>query len=209
MANTKRQIAENIKDYLANGTASSENIVDLRDIYIQLDRVTNKYAKLGLFENMQQGDRTASDCYITVFEGVKIILDPRREECYSILPARYINLPHGRGIDNVFPKGDRRNALDPLPRNFLSSFKFSHIKNKKGYFPEGPDKIIYTERYDKSGIEDADMKLVISGAEAISPDSVYPIDPAMEATIVAEVVSWFMPNEQRQQDEVTDNRRTL
>jgi hypothetical protein len=205
---TKRQIAQSIQDYLANGTASSEKAVDIRDIYIQLDRITNKYAKLGLFANMQMGDRNVSDVYMVTFEAVKIVKDRRRDECYSILPSRIMDLPGGRGVDAVYPSGNRSKSLTPVPRNFLSSFKRSLIKKKDRYWIEDANKIVYSTDYDVSGIQDVDVRMPCPGAESIDPDAIYPIDKASESEIINEVIAHFFPNERRGQDSVADNRRT-
>jgi hypothetical protein len=205
---TKKQIAQSVQDYLANGTASNESQVDLRDIYVVLDRVTNKYAKLGMFANMQMGDRNVAECYIVTFEDVPILRDPRTEMRYSVLPARIMDLPNGRGIDSVYPMGDRSKALKRVPSNFLSSFKFSMVGKKDRYWIESVNKIAYSTQYDVSAVDKVDIKMPCAGAESIDPNAVYPIDPGMEADIINEVISFFMPNERRGTDSVADNRRT-
>lgn len=208
---TKRQIAQSIQDYLANGKSSNEIHVDIRDIYVTLDRLLNKHAKLGLFENMQLGDRNASDCYVATFENVPIYWDAHREKCYSMLPARYMTLPHGRGIDLVWANSNMEDALWAVPRNFLSSFGSSPAKGlggNAGYWVEGVEKIFYTKKYDVSGVDKMDMRLVITSAASISVDAVFPIDPSMEQQIVEEAIAFHMPNENRGQDTVADNKRT-
>lgn len=207
---TKRQIAQSVLGYLSNWDIQADQAVDIREVYIVLDRVSNKYAKLGLFENMQSGDKNVGASYLTTFPQVPIVYDPVQMLCYSVLPSRYLNLPFGKGIDAVWPSSERSATLKPVPRGFLSSFRNSptkQLQGNDGYWVEG-NLMYYTKRYDGSGVVDVFIRLVISDSSAIDEDATYPIDPAMEKTIIDEVIAYFMPNEMRPQDTVADNRRT-
>ena len=206
---TKRQIAQSIQAYLSNWDIQADQQVDIRDVYVELDRVTNKYARLGLFQNMQLGDKNVGASYMTTFT-VKMILDASEQLCYSKLPSRYINLPHDKGIDAVWPKLDRSKTLKRVPRGFLSSFRNSptaQLQGKAGYWVEG-DRLYYTRRYDGTAEIEMCIRLVIADASAIDEDAIYPIDPGMEKTIIDEVIAYFLPNEQMAQDTVADNRKT-
>jgi hypothetical protein len=207
---TKRQLAQTVQEYLANWDISNEQAVDIRDVYVVLDRVTNKYAKLGLLENMSYGDRNTPDSYLTTFKNVPFGLDTNQDICYSILPARYINLPNGRGIDAIFPTGSRGDSLYPLPRHFLGAFKYSNgkkLSGNDGYWVEGQT-VYYTKKYDVSGVVKMVMRLVIADSSSIDEDATYPIDAGMEKTILDEVIAFFMPNQIRAQDKVSDNRQS-
>lgn len=207
---TKRQIGQYVQEYLSRWSINADQPVDIRDVYAELDRVTNKYARLGLFQNMTLGDRNVQDNYLTTFTGVPIGFDKDQEICYSVLPAKFIALPHGRGIDAVFPEGGRDRELYPLPRHFRSSFRFSPasvLSGNNGFWCEG-EKIYYTKKYDVSGVEKMVIRLVIASAASIDEDAPYPIDPGMESTVLDEVIAHFLGSERKPQDKVADNRQT-
>lgn len=207
---TKRQIGQYVQEYLSRWNITADQPVDIRDVYAQLDRVVNKYAAKGLFENMASGDRNTPDNYLTTFFGVKIGWDPVQEICYSNLPARYISLPNGRGIDAVFPEGSREGELYPLPRHFKSSFRYSPNKGLSGhdgYWTEG-DRIYFTKKYTVAGAESMTIRLVIASAADIDEDALYPIDPGMESQIVDEVIGHFIGSNKMPQDKTSDGRQT-
>lgn len=207
---TKRQIAQSIQGYLANWDIQADQAIDIREVYVVLDRLANKYAKLGLFENMRFDDKNVSPCYLTSFPNVQIYLDAQQNICCSDLPARFIQLPHDKGIDAIFPMSNRAKTFKPVPRGFISSFRKSKAKGLQGndgYWVEGA-KIYYTIKYDGTAIEDVMIRLAIADSSAIAEDATYPIDPSMEQTIIMEALSYLLPNEARPQDRVADNKRT-
>lgn len=207
---TKRQLAQSILGQYEKWAPKSDTQIDIRDIYVILDRVANKYVRKSLTENMSDGDRQVGDSFIRAFNNVPIYYDADRDLCYSVLPSRFVDLPNGKGIDMVAPMQNIGKAFYPVSRHHLSSFRNSPLMNKWYGFWEENDgyeqRLYYSKKFDGTGITEVLVRLVIPGMEAVSEDAAYPIDPGMESDIVDEVLARLVGNDRRAQDKLTDGR---
>lgn len=208
---TGRAIIESILDYFAEYNRGMDLALEERDVWPILCDITNRYAKIGLFDNMKLGDDPNLPEHYTVnFKNQPIYLDSDFDLCYTPLPAIPISLPNSRGIDFASSMRNRRNAYIICNRNQVPMIS----SGGKKYYSEGAvfcwqedGKIYYDTIFDATTNIKVFVRLAVSGANSIGMDVEFPIDPAMLQTVRDEVIGYFMKNDSRAQDLTKDSRQ--
>lgn len=200
---TKREHAEIILNYIAEYSIGMDVQYEERDIYPILDSVTSSYAKRNMLENMKLGDPNISDQYALEFKNIRIYYDADFALNYSNLPANPIALPNGRGVDFVSGMRNRNKQFFVVNRNQLTLSPETDIEGNIYCWKEGT-RIYYSKQFDETDAPLVFMRLIVSNASSVSPDSEYPLDPTIEFEVRMEVIKYFMSINADLQDLVKD-----
>lgn len=205
MAKTKKYYAEIVLRDVNSRDRNRDEKLDLREIYQKLDQVTNKYARLNLFENMRMDDKSVNEQFITTFKNVAIQQNTEHNGLpYSELPAKYAALPHGKGIVEIRPVDKPDLRFIPMGNNQYKQMRNNYANRLGGYygfFPE-ENRIYYVNK--DISVKKVNIRLVITDASQINNDSVYPIPPDYEDIILMETTQWFLQTDQLNEDKVND-----
>jgi hypothetical protein len=201
---TKQQWGEFILNDLANYDRPNDEAIDIRDVWIILDAYTNKMASDGLLLDMRRGDNSIGNAMVVSFPSVPVFLDSSQNLYYTELPCEYLQLPNNRGIDYIGPMMNRTVAYWICDRNAISAFGNHSVAGFGGNVMSWAEQDrIYHYGIDISKVTELYQRFVASGAEAISPNSKYPLPVNYQAAVLEKVRDWFASN--RTADRVGDN----
>lgn len=193
------------------GERGRDEKVDQRDVEARIISEVNRLAKLGLFESMKLDYKTVGSCYITTFRNVPVLIDDDMDLAYCELPASFIELPYGKGIDYIGPMIARNKEFIPTTNHHSFASDYSPaaaLQSMVGYWielgPNGQRAYFTRDILNKDEIENLLIRLVIVDASVINRSAPLQMDPATEADIWDRVYTAFAPQNQSPKD-VTNN----
>lgn len=200
---TKNQIANLIIDLKSGGEVSSSSKYDVRDVYHLIDIARDYLIQVDYNRNRAEGDYSINGDFVTAFKNVEVKIDEERNERFSYLPSRVINLPYNRGLRQVSAMQGQGDAFiisengaiaifDKLEAGSISN-TICYLEGKKIFYkniPENITKIL--------------IKMVAS-LDNIGEDDPIPIPASMELELYEKVVSLLNEEKATPQDLVSDS----
>jgi hypothetical protein len=193
---------------------SREEKIDTREVIIVMDSICTAMCKEGLLEFWKLGETAGVDeHWMTTFEW-NSVQDTIGQPSSVVIPATYASLPQVQGISRVYFRNNQSNKkkyFDPIiimQARDVESYRNTmggDLEGRLGVYPKNG--ILY---FTQSGIaakygSDLGMQLFVRDATAIADDSLYPIDPAMEAEFIMRCVNWFKTRRGTPVDTLKDN----
>jgi hypothetical protein len=166
------------------------------DILSFMDSVTNELARASFFENWKSDNKSIDSQFTVFFRNIPVYIDNSRNEAYSLMPAKYVSLPEGAGVDFI---GTDKEQYVPVPRNFKALYKnnaaYSLLGDTGYYIDNDQDlKVFYTKNLVQAGAFSVNMRLVIADSSVIDEDAIYPIPAEYEQTLINRVLALFIPS---------------
>jgi hypothetical protein len=137
--NKQRQLAEQIMIIL-EGKPSGDVKHSFAEIELLVEQQLAYQMKINLFTNYKLGEQINPGQYIATFEGVPVKNNADRNRNYIDLPARYVDLPGGKGVWSIGPMGNDYAKYIPLKlgtTNFYSLDDAPFLQGNVGYEIEG------------------------------------------------------------------------
>lgn len=205
---TGRESIELILQFFSDYNRKMDDPLTERKVWPILCDVINEYAKNGMLENMKLGDPNVPSQYVIPFYDVPIYKDPKRNLCYSNIPATPINLPFRRGMQLVCPMKNMNRRVIICNLNELPSAARSGAKNAESQITgwvEGK-RLYYGNAFSNDNAPKMLFEIIVSGYGSVDMDMELPVDPAMSQKIRQEVIDYFEFNLNRHQDFTKDMR---
>jgi hypothetical protein len=166
------------------------------DILSFMDSVTNELARASFFENWKSDNKSIDSQFTVFFRNIPVYIDNSRNEAYSLMPAKYVSLLEGAGVDFI---GTDKEQYVPVPRNFKALYKnnaaYSLLGDTGYYIDNDQDlKVFYTKNLVQAGAFSVNMRLVIADSSVIDEDAIYPIPAEYEQTLINRVLALFIPS---------------
>jgi hypothetical protein len=137
--NKKTQLAEQILIIL-EGKPTGDAKYTLKQIELLVEEQIALQMKINLFSNYKVGEPINPGQYITTFEDVVVRNNASRNRDYIDLPARFIDLPGGKGVWSIGPMDYASSRFIPLPlgaSNFTSYQNALFLQGEVGCEVEG------------------------------------------------------------------------
>ena len=193
---TGAQFVETILDKIANFDRSMYDLVEEMDVWPVVCSIIDKYAKIGLFDNIKFGeDPNLPEQYLVGFKNVKIFFDKEFDMCYSLLPAMPLSLPSDRGIDFVSSMRNRTNAYIICNRNQVPMVSKGGKKNySEGsvYCWKEGNRIYYDTKFDETTNTTVFMRLAVSGFASVGMEEELSADASVLQDVRTEAVQYFI-----------------
>jgi hypothetical protein len=161
----KKQLTEQIFKIL-EGKPTGDAKYSLKQIELLVEQQLAYQMKINLFSNYKIGEAINPGQYLTTFEDVPVKTNTGRNRDYINLPARFVDLPGGKGVWSVGPMGNDYDKFIPLKSgaaNFSKVFNTPFLQGNIGFEVEGL-KVYFSEKI----INDIENCLV----QLVTPDSV-------------------------------------
>jgi len=207
---TLARIAEQVERRISGGDFQTTHPVDKREIILLIRQTTNFFIRQNLFENIKVGENSINGQYLSTFKNVEVKKDTDTDLTFSALPAKYLELPHDKGL---FQISSMKNQFDdvfiPIRAGAAGLFNNSpagKLEKRIGFWPEG-DRVYFTQDLLKKKLNKILIKLVIDSPEDVDINDPYPIPPNLEKMIIDEVLDVMMPR--ARQDKVNDANATV
>lgn len=185
-------LAERIIRILAGGDRNIDDFnIDIREVEMMVSSTCNYFVQQNLFQNITQAQHNVDGQYIATFKDVPVLFDDSTDLSYAKLPAKYITMPHDRGIHQVSLMKDQFNVFIPIRNGAMAVFKNSpagRLEGKTGFFPEG--ELIYFVKDISKTTDKLLVKLVIASVNDIASDTSF-IPPNLEIPIIEKVLGIF------------------
>jgi len=193
---TGAQFVETILDRIADFDRTMYDLVEEMDVWPVVCSIADKYAKIGLFDNIKFGDDpNLPEQYLVDFKNVKIFYDKEYNLCYSLLPATPLSLPSDRGIDFVSSMRNRTNAYIICNRNQVPMISKGGKKNySEGsvYCWKEGKRIYYDTMFDETTNTTVFMRIAVSGFSGIGMEEEMVADASVLQDIRNEAVQYFI-----------------
>jgi hypothetical protein len=137
--NKQRQLAEQILIIL-EGKPSGDIKHSFDEIMLLVEQQLAYQMKMNLFSNYKLGEQVNPGQYITTFEDCPVKNNASRNRNYIDLPARYVDLPGGKGVWSIGPMGNDYAKYIPLrlgAANFTAISDAPFLQGNVGYEVEG------------------------------------------------------------------------
>lgn len=137
--NKKKQLSEQILIIL-EGKPSGDVKHSLAEIELLVEQQLAYQMKINLFTNYKLGEQINPGQYITTFEDCPVKNNSGRNRNYIDLPARYVDLPGGKGVWSIGPMGNDYGRYIPLrlgAANFTTIHDTPFLQGNVGYEIEG------------------------------------------------------------------------
>jgi hypothetical protein len=137
--NKQRQLAEQILIIL-EGKPSGDVKHSFNEIMLLVEQQLAYQMKMNLFSNYKLGEQINPGQYIATFEDVPVKTNSGRNRNYIDLPARYVDLPGGKGVWSIGPMGNDFEKYIPLKlgaTNFYSLHDEPFLQGNIGFEVEG------------------------------------------------------------------------
>jgi hypothetical protein len=134
-----KQLAEQVLIIL-EGKPSGDNKHTLNEIMLLVEQQLAYQMKMNLFSNYKLGEQINPGQYIATFEGVPRKNNAGRNRNYIDLPARYLDLPYGKGVWSIGPMGNDYTKYIPLrlgAANFTTTQDAPFLQGNIGFEVEG------------------------------------------------------------------------
>lgn len=212
---TLRMMVSQVRRMLERGDVPRDTSFDEREIAKVIRDNAHYQLKGEWFELKKAGYNVVDSHYVAQFDNVAVKEDPDTYLCYSDLPAEYVALPEGLGIQRVAPMPSYRNqnpdAFIPIPPNFediWGNLPAGMMEHQFGFKP-ARGKIIYTRKGQHSplgdGIKKVSVSLVIISPEDISMDAHFPAPPEIRNTIIQQTLEMFGIRMTESRDNLNNN----
>lgn len=199
---TARQEVETIIGYITKFNRNMDSYLEERIVYPIYFGEMNAFAKMGFIENMNSGDRNMPECWSMNFKNVPIFYENDFARCYSNLPATPLQLPYNKGIDFVSSMRNRDNAYIICDRNQVPnrSEDPNALQGVVWCWKEGT-RLYYSKIFNRDDNTTVFMRLFVSDFKTVlDMDAELPIDGAVAQKIRNNVIAYFMPEDNRNQD---------
>jgi hypothetical protein len=186
----KYQLAEQIHRMLDGGAPSIDSVYDPREIELLVDQVLSMYIKKDILENMTIGEYGTKDQYVVTYTNLAVLKDEDRNLFYTVIPAKYMTLPGGRGLQSVGPMGNEFDKFIPIGyggANFSRSRGTPLVQNNVGFWAEN-GKVFYNVDMSVRNISKVIMQLITTEG-----DVMIPLD--LQAQVIDAVVNMLKPNQ--------------
>ncbi len=208
---TLARIAEQIERRISGGDFQTTHPIDKREIILLIRQTTNFFIRQNLFENIKVGENSINGQYLSTFKNVEVKKDTDTDLTFSTLPAKYLELPHDKGLFQISPmKNQFDDVFIPIRAGAAGLFNNSpagKLEKRIGFWPEG-DRVYYKQDLLKKKIDKVLIKLVIDSPEDIDINDPYPIPPDLEIRIVEHVMGIMMQTGNIVQDKINDANAT-
>jgi hypothetical protein len=137
--NKKTQLAEQVLIIL-EGKPSGDAKYSLNEIELLVEQQLAYQMKINLFTNYKLGEQINPGQYIATFENCPVKNNAGRNRNYIDLPARFLDLPGGKGVWSIGPMGNDYAKYIPLKlgaANFYSIHDAPFLQGNVGYEVEG------------------------------------------------------------------------
>lgn len=137
--NKQRQLAEQILIIL-EGKPSGDVKYSFEEIMLLVEQQLAYQMKMNLFSNYKLGEQINPGQYIATFEDVPVKNNAGRNRNYIDLPARYVDLPGGKGVWSIGPMGNDYAKYIPLKlgaANFTTIHDAPFLQGNVGFEVEG------------------------------------------------------------------------
>ncbi len=117
----------------------SDSKWDIREIELAVEQASAKLIRLRTFEEYRSGEPNSFGQYLATFSET-IKRDEVRNLSYIDIPARYISLPKGRGVQSIGPEGNEYIKYIPLDSgslNFTNIRNAPYLQGNSGFWLEG------------------------------------------------------------------------
>lgn len=134
-----KQLAEQILIIL-EGKPSGDTKYSINEIMLLVEQQLAYQMKMNLFSNYKLGEQINPGQYITTFEDCPVKNNSGRNRNYIDLPARYVDLPGGKGVWSIGPMGNDYTRYIPLKlgaANFYSISDAPFLQGNIGFEVEG------------------------------------------------------------------------
>jgi hypothetical protein len=135
----KKQLAEQIWKIL-DGKLVQDSKYSFAEIELMVEQQLAYQMKASLFSGYKVGEAINPGQFITTFESVPVQTNSARSRKYIELPARYVDLPGGKGVWSIGPMGDDYTKYIPLrlgAANFTTIDDSPFLQGNIGYEVEG------------------------------------------------------------------------
>jgi hypothetical protein len=193
---TKKYLANQIIRLIQQYDIDRTIVYTYGDILAYMDSITNELARASFFENWKADSKSVDSQFTVYFRNVPVYYDNERKEAYSLLPAKYVSLPEGAGVDFI---GTNKEQFLPVPRNFNAMYGNNPafgLLGQTGYYTDNDQdlKVFYTKNLVQAGATNVNMRLVIADSSVIDEEAIYPIPPEFEQTLISRVLQLFIPS---------------
>jgi hypothetical protein len=187
---TKYHLAEQILRRISEYNVSRNLEIDMREVWLRMDQLTNEWANLNILRDMQYDGGEVSPFYLTVFYDLPVETDVRSIMPYVTLPAIPVQLPYNKGVNRIWQDGN----LGLTENEFIyttASQRPSHdlasdMPNKTGYFLQA------NKAYFRKPVAGTvNMALCVANAESIDENAPYPIPADKQREMIDQVVLFF------------------
>lgn len=134
-----KQLAEQILIIL-EGKPSGDVKYSLKEIELLVEQQLAYQMKMNLFSNYKLGEPINPGQYIATFEDCPVKHNAGRNRNYIDLPARYVDLPGGKGVWSIGPMGNDYSRYIPLrlgAANFTTTHDAPFLQGNIGFEVEG------------------------------------------------------------------------
>jgi hypothetical protein len=159
--NKAEQLGEQILKIL-EGRPSNDNKFSWNQIILMVKQELALQIKINLFTNYKVGEAINPGQYITTFEDVPVKTSASRNRDYIDLPARFVDLPGGKGVWGIGPMGNDWNKFIPVKAgatNFGSIHNVPFLQGNVGYEIEGM-RALFTKDLIDNGLTSCLVQLV-------------------------------------------------
>ncbi len=210
MAKTRVFFGESVLNELQSGFRTSDEKIDIREVYIRLDAMVNERARAGYFANWELKLAGLDESFITTWETVIVTDLPHGQLSYLTLPTVPIDLPNNGGIIEICPKkyfrtGNNHSVVVMSRQDYrtYNNTMAASMQGRLSGYPQGM-KFIFTKDNVKKQYGDMLVRLAIRDSSFLSDTDVYPIPADKEQEIISQCVAWFMARKARVQDTIRD-----
>jgi len=201
---SKGKLAEQIIRLYKGGDIGTETELDEREVFLLIGQVYNQLLKAERYNNLNEGDRQASNSIIASYDNV--LVKPWKSKSKIDLPAVPLSLPRNMGVWYVAPMDDPFEPFIPLQAGQYSMIK-NHVvgllENKTGYEVHGRE-LVFTKDLEKEGIEKVFLQLILLDIEDYGETDPLPLPPEIEGTVISQVLALLQPSPPS--DKTVDNR---
>jgi hypothetical protein len=134
-----KQLSEQILIIL-EGKPSGDIKYSINEIMLLVEQQLAYQMKMNLFSSYKLGEQINPGQYIATFEDCPIHTNSGRNRNYVNLPARYVDLPYGKGVWSIGPMGNDYEKYIPLrlgSANFTTTHDVPFLQGNTGFEVEG------------------------------------------------------------------------
>lgn len=194
----KTQLAEQIIKIL-EGRLSKDMKYSFREVELMVEQELALQIKINLFSNYKVGEAINPGQYLVTFEDVPVKRSESRNRDYIDIPARFVDLPGGKGLWSIGAMGNDYNKFIPLKAgsaNFTTIYQVPFLQDNVGYEVEGM-RAMFTKDLINAGIDSCLVQLVATNTPEIN------ITSDMDMMVIKGVLEIL--GIEKQSDKVNDN----
>lgn len=135
----KRQLSEQIFKIL-EGRPTTDSKYSFNQIELLVEQQLAYQIRVNLFSNYKVGEPINPGQYLVTFEDVPVKNNESRNRNYIDLPARFVDLPGGKGVWSIGPMGNDWDKFLPVKSgstNFGKIYNAPFLQGNVGFEVEG------------------------------------------------------------------------